>query len=52
MTFMMKSVWRPEGKRQLLRPRRRWPDDIEMDLRETGIYFRYFVKSLMNVPVP
>jgi hypothetical protein len=26
-------VWRPEGKRSLRRPRRRWEDNIKMDLR-------------------
>jgi hypothetical protein len=33
-------VWvvRPEGKRSLGRPRRRWEDNIKMDLREIGIY--------------
>jgi hypothetical protein len=35
-----KSVQRfgdkPEGKRSLGRPRRRWEDRIRMDLRETG----------------
>jgi hypothetical protein len=30
-------VGRPEGKRLLGRPRRRWEDNIKMDLRETGI---------------
>jgi hypothetical protein len=29
-------VGKPEGKRPLLRPRRRWEDGIRMDLRETG----------------
>ena len=29
-------VWKPEGKRQLGRPRRRWEDNIRMDLREVG----------------
>ncbi|KAJ4442491.1 hypothetical protein ANN_04077 [Periplaneta americana] len=29
-------VGRPEGKRPLERPRRRWEDNIEMDLREVG----------------
>jgi hypothetical protein len=31
-------VWvgRPEGKRPLGRPRRRWGNNIKMDLRETG----------------
>jgi hypothetical protein len=26
----------PEGKRPLGRPRRRWVDDIKMDLRQIG----------------
>jgi hypothetical protein len=30
-------VGRPEGKRPLGRPRRRWEDNIKMVLRETGI---------------
>jgi hypothetical protein len=29
-------VAKPEGKRPLGRPRRRWVDNIKMDLRETG----------------
>jgi hypothetical protein len=29
-------VGRPEGKRPLGRPRRRWEDGIGIDLRETG----------------
>ncbi|KAJ4434425.1 hypothetical protein ANN_22987 [Periplaneta americana] len=29
-------VGRPEGKRPLGRPRRRWEDNIKMDLREVG----------------
>jgi hypothetical protein len=29
-------VGKPEGKRQLERPRRRWEDGVKMDLRETG----------------
>jgi hypothetical protein len=29
-------VGRSEGKRPLGRPRRRWEDNIKMDLRETG----------------
>jgi hypothetical protein len=28
---------KPEGKRPLERPRRRWEDGIKMDLRETGL---------------
>jgi hypothetical protein len=31
------SVGRPEGKRPLGRPRRRWENNIKMDLREIGI---------------
>jgi hypothetical protein len=30
-------VGRPEGKRPLGRPGRKWVDNIKMDLRETGI---------------
>jgi hypothetical protein len=30
-------VGRPEGKRPLRSPRRRWEDNIKMDLREIGI---------------
>jgi hypothetical protein len=29
-------VGKPEGKRPLGRPRRRWMDNIKMDLREIG----------------
>jgi hypothetical protein len=29
-------VGRPEGKRPLGKPRRRWEDNIKMDLREIG----------------
>jgi hypothetical protein len=29
-------VGRPEGRRPLRRPRRRWEDNIRMDLREVG----------------
>jgi hypothetical protein len=31
-------VGEPEGKRELRRPRRRWVDNIKMDLREIGWY--------------
>jgi hypothetical protein len=30
-------VGRPKGKRPLGRPRRRWEDNIKLDLREIGI---------------
>jgi hypothetical protein len=29
-------VGKPEGRRSLERPRRRWEDNIKMDLREVG----------------
>jgi len=31
------SVGKPEGKRPFRRPRCRWEDNIDMDLREIGI---------------
>jgi hypothetical protein len=56
---------RPEGKRPLGRPRRRWEDNIKMDLREIGIdganwirlaqdrvHWRAFVSMLTNLRVP
>jgi hypothetical protein len=56
---------RPEGKRPLGRPRRRWEDTIKMDLREIGIdganwirlaqdrvQWRAFVNTVMNLRVP
>ena len=30
-------VEKPEGKRPLGRPRRRWEDNIKMDLQEVGV---------------
>ena len=30
-------VGKPEGKRPLGRPRRRWEDNIKMDLEEVGV---------------
>jgi hypothetical protein len=58
-------VGRPEGKRPLLRPRRRWEDSIKMDLREMGIdganwirlaqdrvQWRAFVNTVTNLWVP
>jgi hypothetical protein len=58
-------VWRPEGKRLLGRPRRRWEDNIKLDLREKGIdeanwiqlaqdmvQWRSCVKTVMNLGVP
>jgi hypothetical protein len=56
-------VGRPEGKRPLGRPRRRWEDNFKMDLREVGIdganWIRLaqdraqaFVNMVMNLRVP
>jgi len=33
---MQVLVGKPEGKRQIGRPRRRWDDNIKMDLQEVG----------------
>ena len=30
-------VGKPEGKRQLRRPRRRWMDNVRMDLQEVDV---------------
>ena len=38
----------PEGKRSLGRPRRRWEDNIRMDLKEIGINTRICVDSALN----
>jgi hypothetical protein len=58
-------VGKPEGRRPLGRPRRRWVDNIKMDLREIGWddvhwvdlaqdrdQWRALVNSVMNLRVP
>jgi hypothetical protein len=58
-------VGKPEGKRPLGRPRRRWIDNIKMDLLEIGLSvvdsigltqdgyrWRALVNSVMNLRVP
>jgi hypothetical protein len=35
--FQSASGWGPEGKRLLGKPRRRWRDNIRIELREIGI---------------
>jgi len=37
------SVGKPEGRRPLGRPRRRWADNIRMDLQEVGCLYRDWI---------
>ena len=37
-------VGKPEGKRPLGRPRRRWEDNIKMDLQEVGCGFMDWIE--------
>jgi hypothetical protein len=63
--FYRVLVGRPEGKKPLGRPRRRREDNINMDLKEKGIYgvnwtqlaqdriqWRACVNTVMNLRVP
>jgi hypothetical protein len=58
-------VGKPEGKRPLGRPKRRWEDNIKMDLQEVGLgcgdwiesaqdrdRWRALVSRVMNLRVP
>ena len=58
-------LWKPEGRRPLGRPRRRWVDNIRMDLQEVGCgsvdwiglaqdrdRWRTLVSAVMNLRVP
>jgi len=61
----MVLVGKPQGKRPLGRPRRRWVDNIRMDLQEVGCGYvewiglakdrdswRKLVRTVMNLRVP
>ena len=37
-------VWKPEGNRPLGRGRRRWEDNIKMDVREVGCGFMDWIE--------
>jgi hypothetical protein len=41
-------IGRPGGKRPLGRPRRRWEDNIKMDLREVGIDGANWIQLAQN----
>jgi hypothetical protein len=41
-------VGRPEGKRPLGRPRRRWEDNIKLELREIGIDWANLIQLAQN----
>jgi len=41
-------MWKPEGKRPLGRPRRRWEDNIKMDLQEVGCGDMYWIELAQN----
>jgi hypothetical protein len=41
-------VWKPEGKRPLGRPRRRWEDNIKMDLHEVGYVGMDWIKLFQD----
>ena len=60
-----KLVWKPEGKRPLEGPRRRWEDNIKMDLQEVGcggmdwieltqdrVRWRALVNAVVSLRVP
>ena len=41
-------VGKPEGRRQLGRPRRRWADNIRMDIQEVGCVFVDWIGLAQN----
>jgi hypothetical protein len=61
-SLLYSLVGKPEGKRPLGRPRRRWVDNIKMDLRYDGMdwvvlaedrdQWRPLLNTVMNLRVP
>ena len=64
-SVLMALVGKPEGNRLLRRPRRRWEDNIKMDLKEVGgscgdwmelaqdrDRWRALVNTVLNLRVP
>ena len=64
---MLTEFWwgKPEGRRSLGRPRRRWEDNIKMDLREVGCHprdcialaedgdqWQAYLRAVMNLRFP
>jgi hypothetical protein len=58
-------VWKPEGKRPLRRPRRRWEDNNKMNFQEVGCggmdlieldqdrgRWRALLNAVMNLQIP
>ena len=58
-------MWKPEGKGPLGRPKRRWEDNIKIDLQEVGLAgmdwvelaldrdrWWAFLNAVMNILVP
>jgi hypothetical protein len=65
LRYIKNLAARPEGKRPLGRPRRRWEDNIKMTLRKIGIdganwirlaqdrvQWRAFVSTVINIRFP
>ena len=63
--YLLHVYRKPEGRRPLGRPRRRWADNIRMDLQEVGCVYRDWiglaqdrdrwrtlVSAVMNLRVP
>jgi hypothetical protein len=46
--FIQGFVGKPEGKRQLGRPRRRWKNNIRMDLQEVGCEGMEWIDVVQN----